>query len=130
MSENTQNIEEHAEGAAHCLVELVIALENGVLEYPLEAHRIHSYLTRVAGEMGTALDLIQACVQGLHEKGRLMSDYRGEPLEDVLQRFNQSSGRARVLARELNNHLSEAYSAVGHLAYKDVPDKEREATAN
>ncbi|WP_263579292.1 hypothetical protein [Streptomyces sp. PSKA30] len=41
MSENTQNIEQHAEGAARSLVELVGALQNGGLEYPLEAYRIY-----------------------------------------------------------------------------------------
>ncbi|MET7543767.1 hypothetical protein [Streptomyces sp. NPDC005507] len=101
MSENTMNIEQHVEGAARSLVELVNALEAGGLPYPLEVYRIYSYLTRVAGEMGTALDLVEASLQGLHEKGHLMSDYRGEPLDEVLQRFTQSSGQARGLAGAL-----------------------------
>jgi hypothetical protein len=131
MSENTENIEQYAEGASRSLVELVAALENGGLQYPLEAYRIYSYLTRVAGEMGSALDLIGASLQGMHEKGRLMSDYRGEPLDEVLQRFTQSSGKARDLAGELHGTLGKAYAAAGHLAYNDAADeqKEQEPTA-
>ncbi|MBT2509424.1 hypothetical protein J7I98_26800 [Streptomyces sp. ISL-98] len=125
MSENTDNtetVEQQAEGAARSLVELVSALENGGLQYPLEAYRIYSYFTRAAAEMGNALDLIGACVQGLHEKGRLMSDYRGEPLDEVLERFTQSSGKARDLAGELHGSLSKAHAAVGRIAYDDAPE--------
>ncbi|MFD3622327.1 hypothetical protein ACFWWT_45685 [Streptomyces sp. NPDC058676] len=98
--------------------------------YRLEAYRIFSYLTRAAGEMRTALDLVGTSVQGLHDRGLLMSDYRGEPLDEVLERFTQSSGRARDLAGDLHGNLSKAHSAVGHLAYNDaseVPDQESTA---
>jgi hypothetical protein len=37
-----------------------------------------------------------------------MSDYRGEPLDEVLERFAQSSGRARDLAGELHGNVSKA----------------------
>ncbi|MBZ9638039.1 hypothetical protein, partial [Streptomyces sp. PSKA30] len=81
-----------------------------------------SYLTRVAGEMGHALELVEAALQGLHDKGLLVSDYRGEPLDGVLQRFAESSGRARDLAGDLHGNLSKAHAAVGHLAYNDAPE--------
>lgn len=119
MSENTQNIEQHAEGAARSLIGLVSVLQNRGLEYPLEAYRIYGYLTRVAGEMGTALDLIGTSLQEMNEKGNLMSDWRGDPLGEVLERFNRASGKARNLAGELHGNLSETHSAVGHLAYKE-----------
>ncbi|MET7929586.1 hypothetical protein ABZT43_37680 [Streptomyces sp. NPDC005349] len=125
MSENTKNIEQHVEGAARSLVELVNALETGGLQYPLEAYRIYSYLTRVAGEMVNALGLVEASLQGLHEEGCLMSDYRGEPLDEV----TQSSGQARGLAGELNGHLGKAFAAAGYLAYNEAPSEQEQETA-
>ncbi|MEV7394080.1 hypothetical protein [Streptomyces sp. NPDC091215] len=130
MSENIPNLEQHAEGAARSPVELVRALQYGGIKYPLEAYRILSYLTRAAGEMRTALELLDTSVQGLHDRGLLMSDYRGEPLDDVMERFTESSGRARDLAGGLHGNLSTAHSAVGHLAYNEaseVPDQEPNA---
>lgn len=127
MSEDTPNLEQHAEGAARSLVELVGALQYGGIKYPLEAYRILSYLARAAGEMRTALDLLETSVRGLHDRGVLMSDYRGEPLDDVMQRFTESSGRARDLAGDLHGNLTKAHSAAGHLAYDEaaeVPDQE------
>ncbi|WP_314223539.1 hypothetical protein [Streptomyces zaehneri] len=122
MSENTPNIEQHAEGAARSLVELVSALQYGGIKYPLEAYHILSYLTRAAGEMRTALDLLQTSVQGLDDRGLLMPDYRGEPLDEVMERFTESSGRARDLAGGLHGNLSTAHSAVGHLAYNEASE--------
>ncbi|WP_128381589.1 hypothetical protein [Streptomyces cavernae] len=127
MSENTENLEQLAEGAARSLVALVAALQGRGVEYPGEAYRIYSYLTRTAGEMRTALDLVGTSVQGLHDRGRLMSDCRGEPLDDVLKRFTESSGRARDLAGDLHGNLSRAHWAVGHLAYKEMPEEQESA---
>ncbi|MGW2827089.1 hypothetical protein ACWC24_39865 [Streptomyces sp. NPDC001443] len=127
MSETTMNIEQHAEDASRSLVDLVRALHNDGIDYPLEAYRVLSYLTRVAGEMRTALDLLDTSVQSLQNKGRLMSDSRGEPLDEVIARFTQSSGRARDLAGDLNATLAKAYSAVGHLAYKEAPEEQEPA---
>ncbi len=59
----TENIEQHAEGAARSLVGLVRALQERGIEYPLEAYRIHSHLTRCAGEMRTAIELVETSVQ-------------------------------------------------------------------
>ncbi|TLS45662.1 hypothetical protein FE633_12865 [Streptomyces montanus] len=56
-----------------------------------------------------------------------MSDYRGEPLDEVLERFSQSSGRARDLAGDLHSNLSRAYSAVGYVAYKETPEEQESA---
>jgi hypothetical protein len=77
--------------------------------------------------MRTALDLLGASAQELHGRGRLMTDYRGEPLDEVIERFTQSSGRARDLAGGLNGTLSKAHSVVGHLAYKETPEEQESA---
>jgi hypothetical protein len=126
----TENIEQDAEGAARSLVELVRALQERGIEYPLEAYRVHGYLTRCAGEMRTAIELIEAAVQGLQDKGLLMSDYRGEPLDDVLQRFTESSDAAKDLAGALHGRLSTAYSAIGRVAYKETPEEQESATGS
>ncbi|MET9359050.1 hypothetical protein ABZY14_40035 [Streptomyces sp. NPDC006617] len=65
--------------------------------------------------------LIETSVQQLQDKDPLRSDYRGESLDDVLQRFTESSGKAKELAGALHGRLSTAYSAIGHVAYKDEP---------
>ncbi|MFM9500060.1 hypothetical protein ACKI1Q_41605 [Streptomyces galilaeus] len=126
----TENIEQHAEGAARSLVELVRALQDRGIEYPLEAYSVHSYLTRCAGEMRTAIELIEASVQGMQDKGLLKSDYRGEPLDDVLQRFTESTGKAKDLAGALHGRLSTAHSAIGHVAYKEKPEEQESATGS
>ncbi|MFG2463751.1 hypothetical protein ACGFWE_42895 [Streptomyces sp. NPDC048523] len=126
----TESIEQHAEGAARSLVELVRTLQYRGIEYPGEAHRVHSYLTRCAGELRTAIELIEASVQQLQDKEQLMSDYRGEPLDDVLQRFTESSDAAKDLAGALHGRLSTAYSAIGRVAYKDGPGEQESATGS
>lgn len=50
-------------------------------------------------ETGKVLELVEAALQGLHDKGLLVSDYRGETLDEVLQRFTESSGSARPRGR-------------------------------
>ncbi|CAM5710769.1 hypothetical protein [Streptomyces griseorubiginosus] len=120
----TENIEQHAEGAARSLVELVRALQDRGIERPVEAYRVHSYLTRCAGELRTAVELIEASVQQLQNRGRLMSDSRGEPFDDVLQRFTESSAAAKDLVGALHGRLNTAYSAIGHVAYKDGPEEQ------
>ncbi|MGV9898513.1 hypothetical protein [Streptomyces tendae] len=50
-----------------------------------------------------------------------MSGYRGEPLDDVLQRFTESSDAAKDLAGELHGQVNTAYSALGRAAYKEEP---------
>ncbi|MFF4733298.1 hypothetical protein ACFY3M_50500 [Streptomyces mirabilis] len=127
MSENTENLEQLGEDAARSLIELVTVLQTRGIKYPLEAYRVLSYLTRAAGEMRTALDLLETSVQGLHDRGLLMSDYRGEPLDEVIERFAEASGRARDLAGDLNGNLSKAYSAVGRLAYKEASEGQEPA---
>ncbi|WP_157855829.1 hypothetical protein [Streptomyces aureocirculatus] len=54
----------------------------------------------------------------------LRSDYRGEPLDDALQRFTESCGKAKDLASALHGRLSTALSAIGHIAYKDEPGEQ------
>ncbi|MET7575202.1 hypothetical protein ABZT04_43110 [Streptomyces sp. NPDC005492] len=124
MSENTKNLEQYGEDAARALSELVGALQYRGITYPLEAYRIFSYLTRTAGELRTAVELLGTSVQGLHDRDRLMTDYRGEPLDEVIERFTELCGRSMDLAGGLNGTLSKAHSAVGHLAYKETPDEQ------
>ncbi|WP_159063249.1 hypothetical protein [Streptomyces scabiei] len=59
-----------------------------------------------------------------------MSDYRGEPLDEVLERFTQSSGRARELAGDLHGNLNKAYSAIGYIAYKEAPEDQESAAGS
>ncbi|MGW2051869.1 hypothetical protein ACWCPF_43120 [Streptomyces sp. NPDC001858] len=49
----TENIEQHAQGSALSFAELVRALQERGIEYPLEAYRVHRCPTRCAGEMRT-----------------------------------------------------------------------------
>ncbi|MFE2102581.1 hypothetical protein [Streptomyces sp. NPDC059468] len=53
-----------------------------------------------------------------------MAECRGEPLDEVLERFTQSSSRARDLAGDLHGNLSKVHAAVGHLAYNHAPEQE------
>ncbi|MEU9015730.1 hypothetical protein AB0D12_39900 [Streptomyces sp. NPDC048479] len=71
----------------------------------------------------TAHPIASLVETGLHDRGRLMSDSRGEPLDEVLERFTESSGRARELAGDLHGNLSKAHSAIGHVAYKEAPEE-------
>ncbi|MDX3321173.1 hypothetical protein PV415_30140 [Streptomyces sp. ME03-5684b] len=80
--------------------------------------------------MRTAIELIEAYVQQLQDKGQLMSDYRGEPRDDVLQRFTQSSDAAKDLAGALHGQLSTAYSAIGRVAYKEQPAEQQPLTGS
>ncbi|WP_406465013.1 hypothetical protein OH768_53730 [Streptomyces sp. NBC_01622] len=120
MSENTKNLEQLGEGAARSLVELVAALQDRGITYPLEAYRIFSYLTRTTGELRTAIELLRASAWDLEDRGRLMTGCRGEPLVEVIERFSELRGRSRDLAGGLNGTLSKGHSAVGHLAYKET----------
>ncbi|MFJ9752531.1 hypothetical protein [Streptomyces chartreusis] len=124
--ENTMNdrLEDHAENAARSLVELVNALHRQGIEKPVEAYHIYSYLTRSAAEMRNALDLIEGSVREMDAKGRLQSDQRGGSLEHTVRRFTESSNAAQELAGGLADTMGKAYSAVGHLAYKEAPEEQ------
>lgn len=61
-------------------------------------------------------------MQQLQDKELLRSDHRGEPLEDLLQRFTESSDAATDLAGAFLGRPSTAYSAIGHVAYKGTPE--------
>ncbi|MFD3930221.1 hypothetical protein [Streptomyces sp. NPDC058614] len=65
--------------------------------------------------MKTALTLLRTSVEGLQDKGLLMSDYRGEPLDEVLERYAESTAEAEQLA----GVLGESDSAVERQAYKE-----------
>ncbi|MFE2823394.1 hypothetical protein [Streptomyces sp. NPDC059271] len=93
-------------GADYFLAVLAADLQQQGIEYPLEAYRIYSYLTRCAGEMRTALALLKASAQ---EAGS----------EEAVRRYAASSFTAVQLAAALGT----AYSASGHLAYNE-PSRE------
>ncbi|MGW4760052.1 hypothetical protein [Streptomyces chartreusis] len=124
--ETTMNerLEDHAESAARSLVDLVNALHRQGIEKPLEAYHVYSYLTRAAAEMRNALNLIEGSVQEMRAKGRLQPDHRGGSLEEVVRRFTESSNAAQDLAGGLTDKMGKAYSAVGHLAYKEAPEEQ------
>ncbi|MFE5010039.1 hypothetical protein ACFRJ3_36320 [Streptomyces sp. NPDC056696] len=74
----------------------------------------------VFGEQGSGREF---SVQGLHDRGLLMFGRRGEPLDEVIERFTQSSGRAWGLA----GNLSRAHFAVDSFAYKVAPGEQEPA---
>jgi hypothetical protein len=129
MSENTEDIVGHAESAARSLAEFITELQyRGTgIEYPVEASRIYRDLTRAAGEMTTALTLLRTSVEGLRDQDPLMTDYRGEPLGEVLQRYTDSS----LAAEQLTNVLGKAFPVTEHPhpAYKEVPGGEQRPAA-
>lgn len=106
--------ESRPSAAARSLTELVTGLTYRGLEYPQDAYRVYSYLTRVAGEMRTALTLLKTSAESLRDK-----EPRGhERLDTAAQQYAGASVTAGQLAFALN----EAYSAIGHLAYKETQD--------
>jgi hypothetical protein len=129
MSENTEDVIRHAESAARSLAEFVTDLQyrGRKIEHPAEASFIDSHLARAAGEMTTALTLLRTSVEGLREQDRLMTDYRGEPLGEVLQRYTDSS----LDAEQLANVLGKAFTVTEHPhpAYKEVPGGEQRPAA-
>ncbi|MFF2999496.1 hypothetical protein ACFVTC_33860 [Streptomyces sp. NPDC057950] len=122
MSENTEDVVRHAENAARSLAELVTDLtyRGAGIGYPVEVSFICRHLTRAAGEMTAALTLLRTFVEGLWDQDRLMTDYRGEPLDEVLQRYMTSF----LAAEQYAGVLGKAFSAVGHLAYEETPSEQ------
>ncbi|SFG99934.1 hypothetical protein [Streptomyces mirabilis] len=117
--EKVRGGEQRPAAAARFLAELVTDLKYRGIEYPVEAYRIYSFLTRVAGEMRTALTLLRTPVAGRRDKELL----RDETLGEAIQRYTDAS----VTAEELAGVLGRAYSAVGHLAYKEAPSGQEPA---
>jgi hypothetical protein len=66
--------------------------------------------------MRTALTLLRTSVEGLRDRELL----RDETLDEAIQRYTDAS----VRAEELAGVLGSAYSAVGHLAYKEAPSEQ------
>lgn len=123
MSENTEDVIRHAESAARSLAEFVTDLQyRGTgIEYPVEVSRIYRDLPGAAGEMTTALALLRTFVEGLRDQDRLMTDYWGEPLGEVLQRYTDSS----LAAEQLANVLGKARPVAEHPAHKEMPGGEQ-----
>jgi hypothetical protein len=91
----------------------------------VEASRIYRDLTRAAGEMTTALTLLRTSVEGLRDQDRLMTDYRGEPLGEVLQRYTDSS----LAAEQLADVLGKGRPVTELPAYEEVPGGEQRPAA-
>ncbi|MFE4758675.1 hypothetical protein ACFRIB_52530 [Streptomyces mirabilis] len=123
MSENTEDVIRHAESAARSLAEFVTDLQyrGRKIEHPAEASFIDSHLARAADEMTTALTLLRTFMEGLRNQDRLMTDYRGEPLGEVLQRYRDSS----LAAEQLADALGKARPVTEHPAYEKVPGGEQ-----
>ncbi|MFD7489159.1 hypothetical protein [Streptomyces mirabilis] len=85
----------------------------------MEVSGICRDLTGAAGEMTTALALLRTSVEGLRDKELL----RDETLDEVIQGYTGAS----VRAGELAGVLGRAYSAVGHLAYREAPSGQEPA---
>ncbi|MGW8879505.1 hypothetical protein [Streptomyces mirabilis] len=77
--------------AARSLAEFVTGLEYRGIEYPVEAYRIFSFLTRVAGEMRTALTLLGTSVEGIRDEELL----RDETLDEAIQGYTGASVQGR-----------------------------------
>ncbi|MGW2787982.1 hypothetical protein ACWC3X_43625 [Streptomyces populi] len=89
---------------------LAADLQHRGIGYPLEAYRIYSFLTRWAGEIRTALALLEASWKMHHNN-------------DEVQRYAESS----LTAVQFAGVLGQAYSAVGHLAYKEASSERKPA---
>lgn len=55
---------------------------------PAEVYRIFSYLARTFRELRTAIEVLRASLWDLEDRGHLMTDYRGEPLDEAIERFS------------------------------------------
>ncbi|MGV9703884.1 hypothetical protein [Streptomyces sp. NPDC003483] len=100
MSETTEDVIQHAGNAARSLAEFVTELryQGSEIEHPAEPSLIDRHLARAAGEMTTALTALRTFIEGLQEQDRLMTDFRGEPLDRVLQRYREASLAAELRA--------------------------------
>ncbi|MBT1098375.1 hypothetical protein [Streptomyces sp. Tu102] len=63
-------------------------------------------------------------MQEMRAKEHLQSDHRAGSLEEAVRRFTESSTAAQDLAGGLADTMGKAYSAVGHLAYKEAPEEQ------
>ncbi|MEU1500547.1 hypothetical protein [Streptomyces sp. NPDC005732] len=123
MSETTEDVIQHAGSAARSLAEFVTELRyrGSEIEHPAEASFIDRHLARAAGEMTTALPALRTLVEGLQEQDRLMTDFRGEPLDRVLQRYREASLAAELRAGLLRS----AFTAVDHPVSTDASREHR-----
>jgi hypothetical protein len=69
--------------------------------------------------MRAALTLFRTSVEGLRDRELL----RDGTLDEAIQRYTGAS----VTAEQLAGALGKAYSAVGHLAYKQAPSEQEPA---
>lgn len=118
MGEHTDDITVNAENAARAFVELVSGLQRQGIEHTAHARSVNALLIRSAGKLKAVLSLLRASMTELQEQGLLMTDYRGEPLDRVLQRYTEASTAAEELAGELSQA---ADVTIEHPGYGDQP---------
>ncbi|MFF4234134.1 hypothetical protein [Streptomyces sp. NPDC001820] len=111
---------QYALDASQAHTELVRALVESPLEYPLEAYRILSGLARSAHELPQLLELLEGGIDRLRAAGLLETDFRGASLED----FHAGLAAASEASQALERGLDQAYRAIGHVSYKEAGEPE------
>lgn len=122
MTEDDKRVEQYAMDAAQAHTELARRLVDAPLEYPLEAYRILSGLTRSAHELPQLLELLEGGIDRLRVGDRLETDFRGASLEEKLQDFRAGLAEASEAAQAVEQGLDKAYRAIGHVSYKEAAD--------
>jgi hypothetical protein len=124
LTDDRKAVEHYALDASQAHTELVRALVESPLEYPLEAYRILSGLTRSAHELPQLLELLEGGIDRLRAAGRLETDFRGASLEEKLQVFHAGLAAASEASQALERGLDQAYRAIGHVSYKEAAEPE------
>lgn len=122
MTEDHKRVEQYAMDAAQAHTELARRLVDAPLEYPLEAYRILSGLTRSAHELPQLLELLEGGIDRLRAGDRLETDFRGASLEEKLQDFHAGLAEASEAAQAVERGLDKAYRAIGHVSYKEAAE--------
>ncbi|MDH2393646.1 hypothetical protein QCN29_33785 [Streptomyces sp. HNM0663] len=121
MTEDDKRVEQYAMDAAQAHTELARRLVDAPLEYPLEAYRILSGLTRSAHELPQPLELLEGGIYRLRAGDRLETDFRGTSLEEKLQDFRAGLAEASEAVQAVEG-LDKAYRAIGHVSYKEAAE--------
>jgi hypothetical protein len=105
--------------AAQAHTELARRLVDAPLEYPLEAYRILSGLTRSTHELP---ELLEGGIDRLRAGDRLETDFRGALLEEKLQDFRAGLAEASEAVQAVEHGLDKAYRGIGHVSYKEAAE--------
>ncbi len=119
MTHDRKGVDQYALEASQAHTELVRTLVESPLEYPLEAYRILSGLTRSAHELPQLLELLKGGIEQLRAAGSLGTDCRGASLEEKLRDFRSGLAAASEASQALERGLDQAYRAIGHVSYKE-----------